>query len=210
VSQGASSYPISVLLRRLIEQYGPSPIEFVQALGYHKNERGLGRLQPWLESGNGFGRIIEQIATVYPAVAAELKLAVEATDAIRQAESQAAFLEQCKAEAATFVPFIHAEGQKTVPNGICIFGVSGGFRRWTTIEIPKAMLDLPVDDLLAAAPELMRAYKLLYNGAVPFFAMLTGFKLVRLVDYYQFDQDGNFIEHVEKPFRRGRVTVWLT
>jgi hypothetical protein len=60
---------------------------------------------------------------------------------------------------------------------VCLFGISGGFRRWTTIEIPKAILELPIDEQLAAVPELMRAYKLLCNGAVPFFDMLTGSKL---------------------------------
>jgi hypothetical protein len=32
---------------------------------------------------------------------------------------------------------------------------------------------------------------------------------VRLLDHFQFDKDGNLIEYVEKPFRRGVVSVEL-
>jgi hypothetical protein len=128
---------------------------------------------------------------------------------MKSAEAQAAFLERCKAEADTFRPYIHADGEKTVPSGITIFGISGGHSRWTTIEIPENISKLSIEDELAAMPELMVAYKHLYNGACPFFGKLTGFKLVRLVDYFQFDQDGTFIERVEQPFRTGYVEVSL-
>jgi hypothetical protein len=40
----------------------------------------------------------------------------------------------------------------------------------------------------------MTQYKEEHNGAVPFFGKLTGFKLVRLVDYFQFDAAGRFVE----------------
>jgi hypothetical protein len=39
--------------------------------------------------------------------------------------------------------------------------------------MPKPLLALPLEDQLAAAPELMRAYKLLYKGACPFFGKLV-------------------------------------
>lgn len=41
----------------------------------------------------------------------------------------AAFLEQCKAEEESFRPFIHVQGETTMPNGITLFGISGGHRR---------------------------------------------------------------------------------
>jgi hypothetical protein len=202
-----TKYPISQSLSKLMESYEFSRIEFVQALGYRNIERGLRRLEPWLENGEGYDLILKQIVKTYPSVAAELELATVATTALKTAEAEAAFLERCKTEAETFVPFIHADGETTVPKGICIFGMTGGHRRWTTIEIPKAIGNLPLEKQLAAVPELMRGYKRLYNGACPFFGKLTGFKLVGLLDYSQFDQDGNFIEHVEKPFRRGSCSV---
>jgi len=37
------------------------------------------------------------------------------------------------------------------------------------IELPQSILDLPVDEQLAALPPLMQAYLRNYNGACPFF-----------------------------------------
>ena len=56
---------------------------------------------------------------------------------------------------------------------------------------------------MAALPELMRAYLEKYNGFCPFFGKVTGFRYVRCLDYFRFDKDGQFVGHVEKPFRRG-------
>jgi hypothetical protein len=209
MSQGASHYPIVQFIFRLMQEHGFSRFEFVRALGYRNIDRGLRRLEPWLNQGEGYDRILNQIATAYPNHADGLEKAVAATRAIKTAEAEAAFLERCKTEEATFVPFVHAQGESRIPSGICIFGITGGHQRWTTIEIPKAILDLPLDDQLAAVPELMRAYERRYNGAVPFFGKLTGFKFVRLLDHFQSDKHGQFIEHVEKPFRRGTCFVQL-
>jgi hypothetical protein len=209
MSEGAPSYPISVLLQQLIERHGPSPTEFVQRLGYRNIERGLRRLRPWLEVGDGFDYIIRQISKTVPDVADPLKVALAETKAIKGAAVEAAFLEQCRAEEPTFVPYVHAQGERTVPNGICIFGVSGGFRRWTAIVIPKTILDLPLEEQLERMPELMAAYTKQYKGACPFFGKLTGFRFVRLLDYFQFDKAGKFIQHVDKPFRTGCVSVSL-
>ena len=36
-----------------------------------------------------------------------------------------------------------------------------------------------------------------------------GVQMVRLLDYFQFDREGGLLEHVEKPFRSGHVSVEL-
>jgi len=77
------------------------------------------------------------------------------------------------------------------------------------LAFPQTILALPIEDQLAAVPELTKEYKRKHNGAVPFFGTLRGFKLVRLVAYDQFDQDGVFVKHVERPFRTGYVEVCL-
>lgn len=207
MSQSASSYPIVQFISRLMQEYGFSRVEFVQALGYRTLDRGLRRLNSWLDRGEGYDRILKQIARAYPGHTYGLEKAVAATKAIKTAEAEAAWFERCKAEQESFTPYIHVEGETTVPNGITLFGVTGG--KWNLIELPKAILDLPLDDQLAAVPELMRAYRRRYNGACPFFGKLTGFKFVRLLDHFQFDKDGQFTERVEKPFRRGTCFVRL-
>src|SRR5947208_1441283 len=95
---GASQYPIAQCVSRLMNQYGLSKVEFVQALGYRKTDRGLQRLNSWLERAEGYKCIVQQIASVFPAHAAELQEAVAETAKIRAAEAEAAWLERCKAE----------------------------------------------------------------------------------------------------------------
>ena len=210
MSQGASHYPIVQFISRLMREYGFSHVEFVQTLGYrHNAEKGVRRLNLWLETGEGHDRIIGEIAAVYPAYAEKLEKAVAETARLKAAEAEAAFLERCKAEEERFRGFIHADGEKTVPSGITIFGISGGHTVWTTIQIPKAILELPLEAQLTALPKLMVAYRRRYNGDCPFFGKLTGFKFVRLLDYFQFDVEGSLVEHVERPFRRGCVEVSL-
>jgi len=151
---------------------------FIHALGYHNTLRGLHRLSLWLDTGDGHGRILEQIAAVYSAHAELLKKAVAATAKAKTAEAQAAFLERCRAEQESFRPYIHVDGETTVPNGTTLFGVSGWHERWTTIKISKTILALSLDEQLVKLPELMAAYPQRYNGACPIFGKPTGFKFV--------------------------------
>lgn len=212
MSEGASQYPVALAISTLMDEYGFTPVELAHALGYRNGanrDRGLRRLNLWLQTGAGHKRILKEISTVYPAHADRLEKAVAATKAIMTAEAEAEWLDRCKAEQDTFRPYLHAEGQQRVPNGICLFGISGGHAQWTTVKISKALLELPLEAQLAALPELMRAYRQRYDGDCPFFGKLTGFKFVRLLDYFQFDRDGMFIEHIEKPFRTSYVEVSL-
>jgi len=210
MSQGKNqSYPIQQFLNRLVQEFGPSLDEFVVRLGYRRIERGRHRLGLWLSDAKGYGRIINQIKDKFPDRAAELDEAIAETRRIREAEWEAAFLEACKAEQETFRPFVHVTGETTVPNGICIFGMTGGFERWNTVRVPESVWNLPIEEQLAVLPDLMRAYLKAYKGQCPFFGAVTGFKFCRCLDYFQFDKDGNFVEHVERPYRRGHVELSL-
>ena len=210
MTQGVSPYPISQFITRIARDLGYSTTDFVRSLGYHKNlEQGINRLGPWLVDGTGFEKILQQIAARYPDHADDLQCALDATNAIRAAEFETAWVERCKAEAETFRPFLHADGENTVPSGICIFGVSGGHRRWTSIQIPQIVLDLSGDQQLAALARLMAVYRKKHKRQVPFFGDLVGFKYVRLLDYLQFDADGRFVEQVNRPFRSAPCSVRL-
>jgi hypothetical protein len=186
-----------------------SAAEFIQSLGYRNTDRGLRRLKPWMEQGHGYEKIIKQITAAYPGYAEELGKAILETEAVRDAEFEADFLEHCKSEQATFVPFIHAEGERSVPSGITMFGISGGHRRWTTIQLPQETMALPFKIQLTKLTALMAAYKRKYNGCCPFFGKLTGFKLVLLTTYYQSGAEGQFLEHVQRPFRNGECWAEL-
>lgn len=205
MSQGASNYPISQLITRIMDDSGFSCIEFLTSLRYRNLERGLRRLDPWIEKGEGFDLIIKQIATFYPIYAGEIQTAVAATKEMKAAEAEASWIESLKAEAGTFRPYIHVEGESTIPSGISMFGMTGG--RWNLIPVPEALLELAMDQQLGALAELMRGYLKEYRGSCPFFGKVTGFRFVRLLDYLQFDKEGQFIELVNKPFRRAHCSV---
>jgi hypothetical protein len=205
MSQGASQYFISQAITRLMADSGLSRPQFVTSLGYRNIARGIRRLDPWIDQGEGFDLIIKQITEFYPLRADEIQNALAATAEQKAAEAEAAWIELLKAEAGTFRPYIHVEGESTRPSSICIFGVSGG--RWNLIDIPQPILELAVDEQLAALPELMRRYLKEYGGSCPFFGTVTGFRFVRPLDYFQFDKEGRLIELVNKPFRRGHCSV---
>jgi hypothetical protein len=206
MSQSAS-YPISQFLTGFMHDHGYSPVEFIRSLGYRNIERGLRRLEPWLKQGHGYERIFKQICAAYPNEVHDLENAVAETVTVKAAEREAATLESCRAQEATFVPFVHVQGETTLPTGITMFGVSGG--KWNLIEIPQTILDLPLDEQLAALPDLMQVYLDKYHGTCPFFGAVTAFRFVRLIDYFQFDKGGVLVRYIDKPFRRGVASVPL-
>ena len=108
---------------------------------------------------------------------------------------------------SVFQPYIHAVGEVNVPNGISIFGMTGGHERWTTIRIPPEILDSPLDEQLKLVPDLMANYLKEYGGKVPFFGAVTAFVLVREFDYFRFDRNGKLLGHVDEAFSRGAVSI---
>jgi hypothetical protein len=96
-SQRISSYPVSLLLGRLIADYGNSPAEFARGLGYCRIEYGLPRLWRWLEEGEGPEPIINRTARAYPAVEVELRLALSVTQVLKRMERQAPRASRCHA-----------------------------------------------------------------------------------------------------------------
>jgi hypothetical protein len=92
MSQSASPYPISQMINRVMEDHGYSTVEFVQSLGHRNIERGLRRLEAWLDRGEGYERILKQIAAAFPNQAEELKKAVTATKAVKAAGFEASWI----------------------------------------------------------------------------------------------------------------------
>ena len=54
----------------------------------------------------------------------------------------------------SFRPFIHVEGESTMPSGITLFAATGG--RWNLIELPDEVVDLQLADQMPALAALMR------------------------------------------------------
>ena len=205
---GASKYPISLLLSEIISEYAPSEDDFItEVLGYRNLIRGRNRLYPWLGQGEGNSqRIIRQIANA-TGRGEDLERAIVATREMKTRQWEAEFLEMCKAEAGSFLPFVCARGEFRIPTQITFHGLTGG--RLELVEVPHEIVELPLKAQLEAMPKYMRKYAKQYNGAVPFFGKLTGFIYARLLDHFTFDREGLFIEKIEQPFRRGYSVVTL-
>lgn len=205
-------YPISKVIAKIIMNSGYTPFGFILAMRHASAEAGVHDIESWLEKGEGDSSTIAQIAAFYPGEGEKLRNAVAETAAMKAEGVDPVALERERIEREKrdlFKPFVHAEGELNVPSGITIFGVTGGHKRWTTIQIPADIANLPVEEQLAKLPELMADYRQQYKGACPFFGKLVGFKFVRLSDYFQFDADGQLLEHVEKEFRYGEARVEL-
>ena len=190
MSHGALKFPVQHFLRSLIPPFESSRTEFVQKIGYNNLEAGRLHLDSWLDRGEGYDVFLKRLAGAFPDHAADLEKAIAETAEMRAAEGDPGWRARCKAEEASFVPYVHVVGDTTVPRGITMFGMTGGHGRWTTIHIPESILRLPIEEQLAALPELMRAYLVEYRSACPFFGMVTGFLYVRLQDYYRFKYHG--------------------
>jgi hypothetical protein len=206
MSQGSLHYPIQQFLRCLVPLVPPfesSRTEFVQKLRYHDLEAGRLHLDSWLDRGEGYEGFLKRVSVWHPEHADDLERALADTAEIKSAEGDSGWRERCANEGASFVNFVHVEGERTVPGGITTFGLSGGHARWTTIHIPAAILRLALEEQLAALPELMRAYLREYKGACPFVGMVRSFIYVRLRDYYRFDKDCRFVEHVRSDSSEG-------
>jgi hypothetical protein len=106
--------------------------------------------------------------------------------------------------ADSFTPYIHVEGESTVPCGITLFAATGG--RWNLIEIPGELIGLPLADQMPALAKLMRDYLAKHEGHCPghcpSFGRVRGFRMVRREDSLRFSADGEFIDRVDGVFRR--------
>jgi hypothetical protein len=209
MARHTSNYPIQHFLDRLVPEFWSCRTDFVEKLGYTDLETGRLHLDAWLDRGEGFYGFLNEVAAAYPDLAAELEKAIADTAAMKMAEGDPNWRERCRSEEAAWEPFIHAVGSQRIPEGICIFGVTGGHRKWTVIPIPEVVQRLPLEGQLPKLPEFMAAYKQQYHGNVPFFGKLTGFRFVRMNDYFQFDANGRLLEHVHERFRLGGAWVEL-
>jgi hypothetical protein len=211
MSDKINLYPVSKVIAKIIMNSGYTPFGFILAMGHSGAEAGLPDLESWLEKGEGDQSTIAQIAAFDPDDAEKLHKAVAETAAMKAAGVDPASLERARIERehALFKPYIRAQGENSVPSGITMFGLSGGHERWHTIHIPAAIVKLPLEEQLAKVPELMAEYRQQYVGMCPFFGKLTGFKFVRRIDYFRFDADGRFLEHVVEPVRRSVAWVEL-
>jgi hypothetical protein len=203
----SGAYPISKLLSEIVGNDLSSEVAFVtERLGYRDALKAIRRIHLWTGSGEGHRRIIDQLARA-TGRGEELERAIVATREQRAKEYEAAWLERCKAEAETFLPFVCARGEHRIPTQITFHGLTRG--RLELVQVPREIFELPLQEQLEAMPKYMREYASEYRGVVPFFGQLQGFIYARLLDHFTFDREGHLIGKIDSPFRRGYSVVTL-
>ena len=212
MSKEPSLYPVSQQIAKIIRGSGYTPLGFLLNTGHADADSLLPGLESWLENGEGDEAVIAMVAAYDPDAAAALHESVKETAAMKAAGVDPVAFEEARKERLkreSFQPYIHVQGERRVPSPITIFAVTGGHERWSTIRIPPAVLELPLDEQFAQLRALMAGYLLDNNGTTQFFGKVVGFKFVRYSDYFEFDVDGQLTAQVPAPFRPGIAWVEL-
>src|SRR5580700_10756975 len=83
-------YPISRLLQQILNESGLRRSQFIRAIGFRNETKGLKRLDEWLGTGRGHKVCLERIVNRYHPDPAALQSALAETEAIHHFEYQAA------------------------------------------------------------------------------------------------------------------------
>jgi len=207
MSRSVSQYPISQLIARVLKGSGLRRSQFILSLGYRSVQGGLRRLDEFLDHGQGDGGILDRTVAAHHVDSGDLEAAIAASAEMKVEEAKAAELQKLEDRQDRFRQYLHVEGEYTVPSGICIFGMTGGHRRWTTIPLPQILAVKPFSDQMPGLIGLMKDYLEKYKGLCPFFGKVTGFRLVRFDDSIRFNVDGEFVERVPGAFCGPRTEV---
>ncbi len=122
----AQQNPVQRFIRHLVGKFESDRTEMVEQLGYRDLALGRFHLDSWLDRGEGYDRILSEIAAAYPDRAEELERALDETAEMKAAAGDVEWRNRCRLEDASFLQFIHVDGERTVPEGIVLFGISGG------------------------------------------------------------------------------------
>jgi hypothetical protein len=195
MSQGATEYPINKVLAKLIAEYGPSKIEFIQTLDHDVN-RGLQRLNS-LDTGEGSRRLVQQIAAVYPAHAEELHKAVEETAQLKKSlprpyrVSAEAVLEIEARERRRFIPFIWVHTE----DGAHSMATAYREREVKVFWFKDGFVNLSETEKLAAVRERIREHYQNTGGRYIGFGAIQRYSFADTFDHsIVFDTAGNVIQ----------------
>jgi len=101
---GTSPYPITQFIAALMDDCGYSSSRVRQGPRIPQHGKRQSPPEFVVGSGEGYDRILKEIARAYPGHADGLEKAVAATKAIKTAEAEAAWFERCKAQQGSFTP----------------------------------------------------------------------------------------------------------
>ncbi len=191
MSQSASYYPVAQLIARIIRNSGLSRSQFIQSLGYRNVEKGLRRLDAWLDNADGHRRILNQIATTYPGHSNELETALTETAEVHGGEHVEAVKHIEERERRRFKPFIWvhtADGAHSVLSALAE-------RQVKTLWLADGFQDLSWSDKMAIVQRRVRDHHREMGGECRGFGQILQYRFADTFDTsIVLDTQGDVIE----------------
>jgi hypothetical protein len=189
---GASHYPISQLIARIMNDSGQSRSEFIKSLGYRSVQGGLRRLDEWLENGSGDEGCLRRIVDAYHPDPGELKKALSETEEVQRREHEEAIREIEDRERRRFKPFIWVH---TV-DGAHSFFTALGERKVKVLWFQEGFERLSKSEQLAIVQRRVREHFQELGGKCHGFGEILRYQFADTFDTsIVLDTSGNVIEN---------------
>jgi hypothetical protein len=204
MTQGSSHYPISKLIARIIDESELSRSEFIQRLGYRNSVKGLRRLDVWLADGDGNADCLQKIVDAFHPDPAELKNALEETEAVRQRERRGAVAEIEERERRRFKPFIWVHTE----DGAHSLFTAMAERQEKVLWMKEGFELLSAPEQLRAVQQKIRSHFRVMGGRYPGFGKILQYRWAVTFDTSAvLDTNGTVID--DKGERFLLPEVWL-
>jgi len=175
MKQRFSSYPIGELILQTFIDSGLKLPEFVRAIGYSNEAKGIATLDHWLQKGSGNPIFLERLTSSRHAPEpAALRSAISATETILAEERKTEKQRRVEEERASFYPFVQGIAELSRPTSITMFAVTGGPSRYT-VKLPLDIRDWPVTERDAFLKDVITENYALNNGKTLFMGKITGY-----------------------------------
>jgi hypothetical protein len=110
-------------------------------------------------------------------------------------------------EKSIFKPLIFVETEH-IPNGIYIFGIIGGMKKWRIIVLPPDIANYPEADQLNIVRTEIKKHYSQQQGIVPMCGLITGYRYCQTYESsYAFDNEGECVSGPESHYTLPTTSV---
>lgn len=202
MSHGA--YPISELVRRLIEESGLGSSDFVQQIGYRNVAKGLRRLNDLFQNGTADGVLLQRIRDAFNPDPAEFERAIDATADAHEQDRSEAVREIEERERRRFKHFIWVHTE----DGAHSFFSAMGERQVKVLWFSEGFDRLSKSEQLAVVQRRVREHCQRSDGGYPGFGQILQYRYADTFDTsIVLDTTGSIIDENGSQFLLPEV--WL-
>ena len=202
-----STFHLRDLLLSKMEAKGINRKEIVRYYGHANTAKAYRNLDGILDEGPLHetilrGELVSKIAELLEITFEEIEQAVSDD----RAEAEAEALAHAK---SIFRPMIFVEAEHR-PNGICIFGIAGGMKRWRTIILPPDIASYPEANQLEVVRTEIEKHYSKQEGIVPMCGKITGYSYCPTFESsYEFNIEGERVSGIQSRYMLPTISVSL-